>query len=162
MELEARATCPLLKEVEPMFHHILICSDGSEHALKAAYMAGELARTFHARLTMLTVFNPWTVSYSAATVHPKEPVDLPLMADYVESIEAEIERRTLDAVGKVECRFLREMGHPVDKIAHVAQRDQVDLIVVGSRGLGRFQSQLLGSTSEGVVRHALCPVLIVR
>ncbi|HLK60002.1 MAG TPA: universal stress protein [Chthonomonadaceae bacterium] len=145
-----------------MFHHILVCSDGSEQALKAAYMAGELARTYHANLTLLTVFNPWAVGYSASILNAGEPADLPLQPGYVEEMEAEIERRTRDAAGKIECRCLREMGHPVDQIVNVALRNHVDLIVVGSRGLGRFKSQLLGSVSEGVVHHAHCPVLIVR
>ena len=145
-----------------MFHHILVCSDGSEHALKAASVAGDLARTHHARLTILSVFNPWAVAYAASTLHTQEPADMPLKSDYVESMQAEIERRTRTALGEAECRCVREMGHPVDKIAHVAQRDHGDLIVVGSRGLGRSESQLLGSVSEGVVHHAHCPVLIVR
>jgi nucleotide-binding universal stress UspA family protein len=141
-----------------MFHHILVCSDGSEQALKAAYKAGELARIFHARLTILTVFNPWTV----IAINAQEPADQPLKPNYVEAIEAEIERRTRDAIGQAECRCLREIGHPVDKIVHVALRDQVDLIVLGNRGLGRSQSQLLGSVTEGVIHHAHCPVLMVR
>jgi len=40
--------------------------------------------------------------------------------------------------------------------------EKVDLIVMGSRGLGRFQRLLLGSVSEGVLHHAHCSILVVR
>ena len=58
------------------------------------------------------------------------------------------------------CR--REIGHPVDRIVSVAKDEKSDLIVMGSRGLGGWNSYLLGSVSDGVLHHAHCPVLIVR
>ncbi len=57
---------------------------------------------------------------------------------------------------------LRETGHPVDTIADVADREKCDLIVMGSRGTTAWKALLLGSVSDGVVRHAHLPVLIVR
>lgn len=50
----------------------------------------------------------------------------------------------------------------VETIVDHATKDKVDLIVIGSRGLGGFKKLLLGSVSSGVVTHASCPVLVVR
>jgi nucleotide-binding universal stress UspA family protein len=54
------------------------------------------------------------------------------------------------------------VGHPVDEIVGAAARPDVDLVVVGARGLGALQRLLLGSVSEGVLRHVDRPVLIVK
>jgi nucleotide-binding universal stress UspA family protein len=59
-------------------------------------------------------------------------------------------------------RVIQEQGHPVDAILDVAERENVDLIVLGSRGLRGVKELLLGSVSSGVLHHSSCPVLIVR
>ena len=51
-------------------------------------------------------------------------------------------------------------GHPVGVICEASAA--ADLVVVGSRGLGRFGSAMLGSVSHGVLHHARCPVAVVR
>jgi nucleotide-binding universal stress UspA family protein len=53
-------------------------------------------------------------------------------------------------------------GSPAEAILNVADTRQSDLIVMGSRGLGVLTGALLGSTSQKVISHAPCPVLIVR
>jgi nucleotide-binding universal stress UspA family protein len=53
-------------------------------------------------------------------------------------------------------------GSPAEAIIEVAKTSKSDLIVMGSRGLGQLAGLLLGSTSQKVVAHAPCPVLIVR
>jgi nucleotide-binding universal stress UspA family protein len=54
------------------------------------------------------------------------------------------------------------VGHAVDEIVGAAARPGVNLVVVGARGLGALQRALLGSVSEGVVRHVDRSVLIVK
>jgi nucleotide-binding universal stress UspA family protein len=54
------------------------------------------------------------------------------------------------------------VGYPVDDILAAAAAADVDLVVLGARGLGAVQRLLLGSVSEGVLRHADRPVLIVK
>ena len=67
-------------------------------------------------------------------------------------------------VGDVPCEVNTEIieGDPATAIIDVAATRKSDLIVMGSRGLGRLAGLLLGSTSQKVVSHAACPVLIVR
>jgi universal stress protein A len=54
------------------------------------------------------------------------------------------------------------MGNPVWEICQAATREQVDLVVMGSRGRTGLSYILLGSVAERVMRHAPCPVLVVR
>lgn len=53
-------------------------------------------------------------------------------------------------------------GHPARVLLDAARRVEADLLVVGSRGLGGFAAALLGSVAQYCVRHAHCPVLVVR
>ena len=47
-------------------------------------------------------------------------------------------------------------------IVQYAERENIDLIVVGTRGRSGFKRLLLGSTASGIVTHAHCPVMVVR
>ncbi|HLV80194.1 MAG TPA: universal stress protein [Chthonomonadaceae bacterium] len=147
-----------------MFTHILLASDGSEHALKAARAAAEIARRFNARLTLLCVFDPPATLADVAAGQPEPAEDTNVLMQHAEHVLDAASRRTekaLEAAGTpYETRC--ETGHPVNVIVSVAARERVDLIVMGSRGLGRFESFLLGSVSERVLHHATCPVLIVK
>lgn len=53
-------------------------------------------------------------------------------------------------------------GDPAEEIVRAAERMDADMIIMGSRGLGKLRSALLGSVAGGVLRHAPCPVLVVR
>jgi nucleotide-binding universal stress UspA family protein len=66
----------------------------------------------------------------------------------------------LDRAG-VRCRHVVQDGDPVSVLLAVADEEDVDLIVVGSRGLGTYPEQLLGSTSTQVAQRATRPVTIV-
>ena len=62
----------------------------------------------------------------------------------------------------VQTSFLGWEGDPGPAIVEAAQAEQVDLVVVGTRGRNRIERAVLGSVSDHVIRHAHCPVLIVR
>jgi nucleotide-binding universal stress UspA family protein len=55
-----------------------------------------------------------------------------------------------------------EFGDPKTIICEVAKQEAIDLIIIGSHGYGRVERLLLGSVSDYVVRHAPCPVLVIR
>ena len=142
---------------------IVLCSDGSEQACKAAQIAADLAHNFQANVTLLSVFNeaPLVMAYGGA------PEGAPYL-EVIPEIEAEFHALAQCKVGKIlQERGIRyypreETGHPVDTIVSVAESIKADLIVLGSRGRSTFKSLLLGSVSDGVLHHAHCPVLIVR
>lgn len=146
-----------------MFQRILLCTDGSDQALDAAKTAAELAQKFGSKVTILNVMSPSVVA--PAVVGGMEPMAyVEVNPNFIEEAQEAVERRT----GRIleeknvsyECR--REIGHPVDRIVSVAEAEQSDLVVMGSRGLGGFSRFLLGSVSDGVLHHAPCPVLIIR
>jgi nucleotide-binding universal stress UspA family protein len=140
-----------------MFKNILIAYDGSEHAKKAANIAGNLARESKSNLVV------WIVSVMDPT-----PWELgePYLSQY-------IEQRTIDgqylldeaaaSVGyDIEIHNELLFGNPAESIIQVAETRACDLIVMGTRGLGPLQGLLLGSQAQKVISQAHCPVLVVK
>ncbi len=140
-----------------MFNKLLLAVDGSEHALRAARMAADLARTMNS--TELRI----VVSYEAIPPYLGEP-NLQYAIDArmkdAKSVLDKAVKDVGDIPGEVHTEVLE--GSPADAIIDVANTRGSDVIVMGSRGLGRLAGLLLGSTSQKVVSHAPCPVLIVR
>ncbi|HET6382107.1 MAG TPA: universal stress protein [Armatimonadota bacterium] len=137
-----------------MFHKILACTDGSGYGVEAVKMAGDIASHFNAELSVLHVFSIPAII---------DPSVLALEDAMGESHQA-VEDQTASALGStgVKYHFLRRDGHPVETILQVIEDEEPDLVVMGSRGLGGFRSLLVGSVSDGVLRHSHRPVLIVR
>jgi nucleotide-binding universal stress UspA family protein len=146
-----------------MFTHILIASDGSEYAIKAARAAAQIAQKFAASVTLLSVFDPPLANSPLVDVNPVVLAPDALVR-YADEMQEAVERSTGRVLAEVGVAYTarRETGHPVDVIVSVAARSHVDLIVLGSRGLGGLESFLLGSVSDRVLHHAHCPVLIVK
>ncbi len=146
-----------------MIAQIILCSDGSGHALKAAEIAGEIAAKFQAEITLLSVFSPAPMPITSPEgLAPYVEIDTyeRMCEDFHEAVQQNT-GMVLDKLGaKYSAR--REYGQPVNRIVETAKDLKADMIVIGSRGLGGFQRLLLGSVSDGVVHHAHCPVLIVR
>lgn len=147
-----------------MFTRILLCSDGSEHAMTAAHATAELAKKFGSEIVLLNVFNPSVVPVPFVGLPEASIFTATNMGCYAEQVQEEIETATGEVLTQhgVTFRARRELGHPVDRIVSIAQDEKVDLIVMGSRGMGAWQSYLLGSVSDGVIHHAHCPVLIIK
>lgn len=140
-----------------MFENILLAVDGSEHALHAARTAADLARTVNAKEFRIVV------AYDFIPPYLGEP-----NMQYAIDARMEEAKTILDhavkEVGELPCEVHTEMieGSEAEAIINVANTRKSDVIVMGSRGRGRLAGLLLGSTSQAVVAHAPCPVLIVR
>ncbi len=141
---------------------ILLATDGSEEAQLAATTAADLAKSTGSELHLVhvgempLVYHPESHGYRAEyEEHEKEAQQL---------LEAEVER-TKEAgatVAQAHLRMGRADARAVEEIVELAQSIDAGMIVMGSRGQGRLRRALLGSVSESVVRHAHCPVTIVR
>jgi nucleotide-binding universal stress UspA family protein len=140
-----------------MFDRILLAADGSEHSMHAARKAAELARV------MKTAEFRVMVVYDTIPMYLGEP-NLQFMIDTLKGDAEKILQETLREIGDLPVEIHTEVleGDPAEAILKVADTRKSDLIVMGSRGLGRLAGLLLGSTSQKVVAHAHCPVLIVR
>jgi nucleotide-binding universal stress UspA family protein len=140
-----------------MFKNILLGVDGSEHALHAARTAGDLARAVQAETLRIVV------AYESVPAYLGEPnLEAAISARMMEADQ--VLKTAQQAVGAIPGEIHIEVleGPPAEAILAVAATRHNDLIVMGSRGLGRLSGLLLGSQSQKVVQHAPCPVLIVR
>jgi nucleotide-binding universal stress UspA family protein len=139
------------------FQRILIAIDGSPLSLHVASAGFELAQALKAEVATLYVVEP-PVPYSGEIGISAE--ELLQVADRDDCAVREALQRTVRAPS--EATHLVRVGHPATLIDQVAQEWRAELIVVGSHGRGGLGRVLLGSISEAVVRHAACPVLVVR
>src|SRR5215217_3702864 len=141
---------------------ILLPTDFSECASHALSYATELARDSGAKLFCVHVIEPVmpTVGYTGIT----EPLPV---ADISEQLEDSATRELPKIADCEECDGLEieeviAHGDAASEIVRVARERDVDLIVIASHGRTGWGRILFGSTAESVVRHASCPVLVVK
>ena len=151
---------------------ILLATDGSENVSPARDVAVQLSKVTGSELHITYVRED---AYSATLIYP-ETTDLggveresPVLLEQLQRQFEQMSRRVLEtevekvreAGGAVAQTHLR-MGKAAAEIVELAQELGAGLVVVGSRGLGGIRRALMGSVSDSVVRHAHCPVLVVR
>jgi nucleotide-binding universal stress UspA family protein len=150
---------------------VLLATDGSEEADLAARTAAELADKTGSESHMVHVFGiiPWYPTYPAGFgfggVELEDPVleeDLQRTSEQRarELLDAEVEKLRSSGVTPAQAH-LAEGGAP-QEIVRLAEEIGAGLIVMGSRGGGGIRRALMGSVSDSVVRHAHCPVMVVR
>jgi nucleotide-binding universal stress UspA family protein len=140
---------------------ILVATDGSEEAELAALRAVDIAEKTDSELHVVHVgvvpfflqSYPGTLGYERRLYEQIEEVSRERLR--------ELSWRVKAAGGTVAGTHLR-MGQVALEIVALAEELGVGLIVMGSRGLGGVRRALMGSVSDSVVRHAHCPVLVVR
>lgn len=140
-----------------MFERILLAVDGSDHALHATRKAAELARLMKPKELRVVV------AYDPIPLYLGEP-NMQVVITNRKGDAEEVLNAAIKELGELPCEMHTEIleGDPASAIIEVAKVRNSDVIVMGSRGLGRLAGLLLGSTSQKVVSHAPCPVLIVR
>ena len=148
-----------------MYKKILLPTDGSEHANKAAKQAIWIASTSGAELIALNVIETSSLVGLPAEdliVRIKEMLkeegrkSLEKIADILK--ETEIQG---DCQKEVKLTTSTEEGSPSDVIIKTVKEEDIDLIVMGTSGKHGLDRFLLGSVTENVVRSAPCPVLVV-
>ena len=141
---------------------ILLPTDFSECGNYALSYATSLARKFGASIICVHVIEPIvpTVGYSGMT----EPLPIADISDQIEdSAERELPKfAECEECAGLEVEELIVHGDAASEIVRVARQRQVDLIVISSHGRTGLGRILFGSTAEAVVRHASCPVLVVK
>jgi len=141
---------------------ILLPTDFSDCANYALSYAASLARTFGASIICVHVIEPMvpTVGYSGMT----EPLPIADITDQLEySAERELPKLAeREEVAGLQVEEVIVHGEAASEIVRVSKERNVDLIVVSSHGRTGLGRILFGSTAEAVVRHASCPVLVVK
>jgi len=140
-----------------MFEKILLALDGSEHSKNAARIVGEMVTCNGVKQVFVVVV------YDPIPTYLGEP-NLQVVIDARLDEANAILQAGLAALGDVPCKVTTEIveGSPAEAIIDVAKVREADLVVLGSRGRGQLAGLLLGSTSQKVIGHAPCPVLVTR
>ena len=134
---------------------VLLATDGSREAQLAATTAVDLANSTNSDLHVVHVGEFLPTMLAQTEVEPAR-----LEREAQERLDQQI-RRIEEAGGTVKEAHLR-LGRADEEIVDLAHDMGAGMIVMGSRGHGRIRRALIGSVSDSVVRHAHCPVTIVR
>jgi manganese transport protein len=138
---------------EPRYSRIGVALDHSPQDAATLRHAVSLARSHDAELVLLHV-----VEGVGGQVHGQQAADLERRSDqvYVDQLAQELQERG------VRVRAVLQFGNPIEELGQVAQREKLDLLVLGSHGHGWLSDWLLGETT-GPVRHRVqIPVFVVR
>ena len=136
---------------------ILLATDGSRDAELARTTAVDLANSTDSELHVVTVA-PGYPSYDI-----RNPAVIEQLRKQAEDILNEQVEKIEQSGGKVAEKHLRiAERYRAQQIVQVAEEIGAGLIIMGSRGLGGVRRALIGSVSDSVVRHAHCPVMVVR
>lgn len=137
---------------------ILVAFDGSPGSVLALNEAADLARLFHAHLSLVGVVS--LVSRNFGVSLPLGEDVERLLAESRAALTAEKDRLAKSGLSEVEVHLLE--GDPVAAVIGFVELHPVDLVVVGTRGLDALGRFFLGSVSDGILHYAGCSVLVVK
>ena len=148
-----------------MISKILVPTDGSKAAQKAARYAVDLAKQLKASVIVLSVidkrsFIGQTVLAEETARHVIEPIE-DYLREAAEGYAGEIKK--LCEENGVQSKTVITTGHPVEEIVKEAKKSKADLIVMGSHGRSALAAAVLGSVAYGVMhKDTTIPVLVVK
>jgi nucleotide-binding universal stress UspA family protein len=144
-----------------MYKHILVPTDGSDISTKAVQHAIALARLTGAKLSTLSVKEPFPYS-AISEMQPTPPQEFYDAQERMAAARVKAVAELAAAAG-VECASSTvEAVHPWEAICDQARERQCDLIVMASHGRRGVAALLLGSETQRVLTHSSTPVLVVR
>ncbi len=140
-----------------MYQKILLATDGSENARRAADEAAGFARDASSHVILVYINNSPPSQSRLVKAH----FDVHSLLE--EDAKSEM-KNTLDIFEEEGLPYTLKVaiGDPAAEIIEIAEKEKADLIIIGSRGLGAIQGVVLGSVSQKVAQHATCPVMIVK
>jgi nucleotide-binding universal stress UspA family protein len=150
------------------FSKILVPIDGSEPSFHAARVAVNIANKFNSELIIIyVVVSPSKSEYANLTglVTPKQ-IDMIIenakreSRNWFKKIEDKVKEENSNI--KISMKVLLTGIAIYGEVIQFAQQENIDLIVIGTRGRSGIKKLLLGSTASGVVTYANCPVLVTK
>ena len=149
-----------------MYKKILVAVDGSEYSKKAAAAAGEIAKSFGAQLVVMHVMRRTgsdTIPDDLKELSRIEHIEV-TEADALRSVADEIVSRAKDvaeSAGASNIVTTIDAGNPAEQVIAYCKSNNVDMIVLGRRGLSDIASLLMGSVSHNVTQFAPCACLTI-
>ena len=150
---------------------MLLATDASKEAELAARTAVELADKTGSELHVVHVLDVTSsyLAYPAASGFDAIELEAPVLEENLRRISEQRAGELLNAeaekvrsVGGTPAQMYLREGVVPQEIVALAEELEVGLIVLGSRGRGGIRRALMGSVSDSVVRHAHCPVMVMR
>ncbi len=143
-----------------LFDRILIATDGSDASLKAARLAVTLAARDGAQLLVAHVIDDEVVKELARALAKTDNQARQAMSDNAQKYVAEVEK--LAQQNSVPARGVVDHGTPHETILKLADKEKVDLLVMGKTGRRGLRRALSGSVTRRVIDLAEIPVLVVK
>jgi len=149
------------------FSKILVAIDGSEISMKAAVYAMDIVKKNKSQLTALTVLDISTPRRISSSFITAPTYGLKELEEKRKEAQQWLDKFEKLAAKENNVKLKSEIiEDPISRVGSAivdyAERENVDLIVIGSRGRTGFKKMLLGSTASGVVTYATCPVMVVK
>jgi len=145
-----------------MASSVLLCTDGSDVAIEALRAALPLLAPAD-RTILVTVESPVAPDTTTGTGFSSEP-SLPDLSEQIETsgdrAAMHILESTRDALDIDDVELMAIVGRPGRAICELAESLPASVVVIGTSGNGGLRRAVLGSTSDYIVRHAVCPVLV--
>ena len=148
-----------------MYKHILIATDGSGLATQAVEHGFALAKEHNAKVTIVTVTEPWSAADIAHEVRQGRPDPIGRFEDVAEAAAKKLldEAAARGTLRGMICDLVHVKDkHPAEGIVATANDKACDLIVMASHGRRGVSRLLLGSKAYEVLSHCKVPALIVR
>lgn len=144
-----------MNNTDSLYRHILVGLDLTDETPQVLSKAIQIARTYHAQLSIAHVLEPITFAYGGDM-----PLDISeVQAQQVQRAESELQ----ELIKNIDYPIVQEhvlVGQPASELHYLAEQQEADLIIVGSHGRKGF-ALLLGSTPNSVLHGATCDVLAV-
>ncbi|MGA2071751.1 MAG: universal stress protein [Sedimentisphaerales bacterium] len=148
-----------------MISKILVPTDGSKTAQKAAIYAVGLAKQLHASVIVVCVIDKRFLISRTVLVKPSSRYVAESIEDYQQEAAERYTREIKKLCGKkgIQSRTVIKQGHPVEEIAKEAEKSKAGLIVMGSHGQSTLAAATLGSVTYGVIhKDTTIPILVVK
>lgn len=152
-----------------MINRILVATDASAASNRALKMAAQLAGQYKAELLIVHVIRDMQIPYEIKEIPELESGEFAAFNNAREEVMRKIAETVLrDAKEKAEKAGAKKVqtvigtGDPATSILSLAKRRKMDMIVIGTRGLGKLKGTILGSVSRKVANNAGSSCLIVR
>ena len=141
---------------------VLLAIDGSEEAALAAQAATELSKETgsEVHVTFVLPAPEHLIGHHTYSAEVRESVVEQARSEAQQFVEGRAEQLRSEGAKVAEAHL--RIGEPDKEIIRLSEDIGANLIVMGSRGLGAVRRALMGSVSDSVVRHAHCPVLVMR
>jgi len=141
-----------------VFTNVLVPVDGSDNSYRALDAALLLSEKLDSKITVVNVMEQVPITHIESEKLLRE-----LLQAYKKENQEILSRCSKIATEKgLSIKTLLLQGNPASVILDYSKKEKFDLVIMGSRGMGKFKQLILGSVSSKIVHHSQCAILLIR